>query len=339
MPFEPARPNHPPRSDRVTRSPAAAETIPLIDLGPYLAGEPGALEATAAELRRVCETVGFLFVSGHGVPPEVIRDTFAMAERFHAQPLDAKMAVTLDDRMQGYLPYKSSVARANGLVAVRKPNENEAFFVNPERDPQHQANRWPAALPGFRDTALRCLAALEGLALRMLPLYARALDLPADYFDRLCDRSFSSLRLTHYPPVDYGADEYGIAPHTDSSFITLLAQNPVPGLQIRTRDGEWIDAPVIPDTFVVNTGDVLKQWSNGRFISTPHRAFNKEQRSRYAIPFFFHPNEETLIDPLPTCVGDDDPPRFAPVTVGAYMAAFRGSNYDHFRSRTPGQPA
>jgi len=311
----------------------APEAIPLIDLRPYLAGEAGALEDTAAELRRICETVGFLFIKNHGVSSELMRDTFSVAEKFHAQSLDAKMALKLNDQMQGYMPYKSSVARANALVEVRKPNENEAFFVNPERDPQQPVNRWPEALPEFRETTLRCFAALEQLAMRMLPLYARALDLPASYFDKLCDRSYSSLRLTHYPPVKYGADEFGIAPHTDSSFITLLAQNPVPGLQIRTQAGEWIDAPVIPDTFVVNTGDVLKQWSNGRFISTPHRAFNKEPRSRYAIPFFFHPNEDTSIAPLPTCVSDGNPARFPDQTVGEYMAAFRNSNYDHFRNK------
>lgn len=313
--------------------PMPSDAIPVIDLAPFLAGEPGALEATAARLRHVCENIGFLYVTGHGVPAELMRETFAAAEGFHAQPLDAKMALKLNDRMQGYMPYKSSVTRANALVEVRKPNENEAFFVNPERDPEHPANRWPEALPEFRATTLRCFAALEGLAMRMLPLYARALNLPADYFDALCDRSYSSLRLTHYPAVAYGADEFGIAPHTDSSFITLLAQNPVPGLQIRTRAGEWIDAPVIPDTFVVNTGDVLKQWSNGRFISTPHRAFNKEPRSRYAIPFFFHPNEDTSIAPLPSCVSAENPPRFPDQTVGEYMAAFRNSNYDHFRDK------
>ena len=310
---------------------SSTRSIPLIDLGPYLAGEPGALDATAAELRHICESVGFLFIRNHGVPAALVRDTFAAAERFHAQPLENKMALRLDDRMQGYMPYKSSVARANALVEVRKPNENEAFFINPERDPAAPANRWPDDVPGFRDTVLRYFAAVEELAMRMLPLYARALDLRPDHFDPLCDRSYSSLRLTHYPPVAYGADEYGLAPHTDSSFLTLLAQNPVPGLQIRTQEGEWIDAPVIPDTFVVNTGDVLKQWSNGRFISTPHRAFNKQPHARYAIPFFFHPNEDTSIAPLPNCTGPGNPARFPEQTVGEYMAGFRNSNYDHFR--------
>ncbi|WP_187829900.1 isopenicillin N synthase family dioxygenase [Siccirubricoccus phaeus] len=306
--------------------------LPLLDLGPFLAGEPGALERTAAELRRINETVGFLYITNHGVDWKMVEETFALAARFHAQPMEEKMKVKLDDGMQGYLPYKSSTTRANGLVAVRKPNENEAFFVKPERGPT-PVNRWPEGVPGFAEATLRYFAALDDLAHRMLPLYAVALDLPPDYFDKPCEDSFSTLRLTHYPPVEYGSDEYGIAPHTDSTFITLLAQNPVPGLQIRTQAGEWIDAPVIPEAFVVNTGDILNRWTNGRFISTPHRAFNTMKTARYAIPFFFHPKEETLVECLPTCTSADNPPRFPAQTVGEYMAWFRGQNYDHFRKQ------
>jgi isopenicillin N synthase-like dioxygenase len=309
----------------------AATALPLIDLGPYFAGEPGALESTAAQLRHICETVGFLYIKNHGVSRNLIASTFTMAERFHAQSLEDKMKVSINDAMKGYLPYRSSTSRANGLVAVRKPNENEAFFVGPERDDTGHNNRWPEAVPGFRETTQSYFVEVEALAQHMLPLYARALDLPLDYFAPLCTASHSTLRPTHYPPVDYGADEYGIAPHTDSSFMTLLAQNPVPGLQIRTQDGEWIDASVIPDTFVVNTGDVLNRWTNGRFLSTPHRAFNKLASARYAIPFFFHPNSDTLIECLPSCTDASNPPKFPAQTVGEYMAWFRGSNYDHFR--------
>ena len=189
-----------------------AQSIPLIDLGPFLAGEPGALEATAAELRHICETVGFLYITNHGVPRELIQNTFAMAERFHAQPLETKMEVKLNDAMKGYLPYRSSTTGRDGLVAIRKPNENEAFFVGPERAHELNSNQWPKGIPGFHETTNAYFEALDQLALKMLPLYALALDLPADYFDDKCAASYSSLRLTHYPPVEYGSDEYGIAP-------------------------------------------------------------------------------------------------------------------------------
>ena len=303
--------------------------IPILDL----AAPPRAL---AAELRRINETVGFMTIVNHGVDQALIDATFAMAARFHALPMDTKLALKIDESFQGYLPYKASTARANGLVAIRKPNENEAFFVNPERDPARPANRWPAALPEFGPTTLRYFAAVEDLAQRLLPLYALALDLPEAFFSERCTTPLSMLRLTHYPPVEYGADEYGIAPHTDSSFITLLAQNPTPGLQLRTTEGAWIDVPPIPGSFVVNTGDVLGRWTNGRFLSTPHRAFNLTGAARYAIPFFFHPNLETRMDCLPGCSGPDNPMRFPEQTVAEYWAWFRGSNYDPLREKKAG---
>lgn len=312
----------------MTAAIASVGEIPVLDLGPFLSGAPGALEAGAAALRQICETVGFLYIANHGVPADLVAATFAEAQRFHAQPLEAKLALKVDAAMQGYLPMRGSTTRTSDLSSNNQPNENEAFFVKRE-GMAGVSYRWPA-LPGFRETTLRCHAALEGLAQRMLPLYARALELPADYFDAKCDAPFSSLRLSHYPPVAaYAENAYGIAPHTDSSFITLLAQNKVPGLQIRRRDGAWTDAAVIPDTFIVNTGDILHRWTNGRFLSTPHRAFNTSPQSRYAIPYFFHPNAETAIACLPTC--QPEHARFPTMTTAEYMAWFSGRNYHHLQ--------
>lgn len=304
-----------------------ASTIPVLDVGPFLAGAPGAAEAAAAELRRICETVGFLYVVGHGVPEALMADTFAAAAAFHAQPEAAKLAVKVNTQLQGYMPLRGSTTRSSPLSPARKPNENEAFFIKRMAGDDSNDGRWPADLPGFRETALRYYDAMDALAQALLPLYARALDLPPDWFATRCDRPLTGLRLTHYPPCDYGADEFGIAPHTDSSFFTLLAQNRVPGLQIRTTAGEWIEAPVVPASFVVNTGDILHRWTNGRFLSTPHRAFNTSPGPRYAIPYFFHPNPDALIECLPGC-GD---PKFEPITTEGYMAWFRGQNYDHVR--------
>ncbi|MEN0075846.1 MAG: 2OG-Fe(II) oxygenase family protein [Paracraurococcus sp.] len=310
---------------------ANAPTIPVLDLGPYLAGAPGALEATAAQLRHICETIGFLFVVNHGVPAGLVAETFEAAARFHALPLEEKLAVKVNPVLQGYMPLRGSTTRTSSLSTGNKPNENEAFFIKRSGGDAGAEDRWPAGLPAFRETALRYYDAMDRLAQRMLPLYATALDLPADYFAPLCDRPLTGLRLTHYPPAAYGANEYGIAPHSDSSFITLLAQNKVPGLQVRTPGGEWIDAPVVPDSFVVNTGDILHRWSNGRFISTPHRAFNTSGGPRYAIPYFFHPNPDTLIDCLPSCAVFGEAPRYEAMTTDQYMAWFRGQNYDHVR--------
>jgi isopenicillin N synthase-like dioxygenase len=262
----------------------------------------------------------------------LIDRTFAAAAAFHAQPIEAKMEVKVDLGMQGYLPIRGSTTRASQINPNNKPNENEAFFIKREgKDQPGAANRWPA-VPGFRETALAYYDALEGLAQRLLPLYATALDLPADFFDGKCDNPYSTLRLSHYPAIQqYEENQFGIAPHTDSTFITLLAQNKVPGLQIRRQDGAWIDAPVIEGTFIVNTGDVLHRWSNGRFLSTAHRAFNVSGQARYAIPYFFHPNEDTVLECLPSCIQPGETPKFPTQTVGEYMAWFRGRNYDHVR--------
>ena len=302
--------------------------IPLLDLGPFLAGELGALEATAARLCHINETVGFLYIANHGVPQSLIDDTFDATRRFHSQATEDKLALKVDATMQGYLPMRGSTTRSSTVAVNTKPNENEAFFL------KRNSDRWPPGVPGFRETTLAYYAATEALARRMLPLYAVALDLPPDYFDAKCTEPFSSLRLTHYPPVSaYAEGTFGIAPHTDSSFVTLLAQNKVPGLQIRLTDGQWIDAPVVDGTFIVNTGNVLHRWTNGRFLSTPHRAFNTSSQPRYAIPYFFHPNAETVIECLPTCSGSG--PAEDPITVADYMAWFRGQNYNHLRQPEP----
>ncbi len=313
-------------------STTVATNLPVLDLAPYMAGEPGAAEQAAAQLREINETIGFMTIIGHGVPAELTEATFEQAARFHAQPLDDKLAVKVNLQMQGYLPMRGSTTRTSTLSTGNKPNENEAFFikrvVGEEGD---NDGRWPADLPGFREVALQYYDAMDDLAQKLMPLYALALGLPADYFADKCEKPLTGLRLTHYPPVAYGANQYGIAPHSDSSFITLLAQNKVPGLQVKTREGNWIDAEVIPNSFVVNTGDVLHRWTNGRFLSTPHRAFNTSQSARYAIPFFFHPNPDTLIDCLPGCEIPGEPPRFPAMTTEEYMAWFRGRNYDHVR--------
>jgi isopenicillin N synthase-like dioxygenase len=312
----------------------AVDEIPVIDLGPYLAGVPSADRQAAAELRHAFENIGFYFIINHGVPQELIDRTFEATRTFHALPLDDKLEIKLNEYNIGYLPMRGGTTRHSTLNKDNKPNVNEAFFMAremaPDAPPQpfRTPNKWPRNLPGFRETCLEYATALETLALKLVPLYALALDLPADYFDEAFSKPMYKLRMSHYPPQDVPADnEFGLAPHTDTSFMTLLAPNKVPGLSVRGPSGAWIDVPVNDGAFLVNGGDMLRRWTNDRFLATPHRVVNRTGEERYAIPFFFDCAADYEMTCLPTCTSDDNPPKYDPITYVAYMTWFRQMNY------------
>jgi len=312
--------------------------IPVIDLRRHLAGVPGALEATAAELRHALEEIGFFIIVNHGVPPALIDRTFAEARRFHAQPMDAKMALRMNEHNNGYMSMGKYAVWTSDVNANTRPDLNEAFFIKRERDPDDPLRRsgrrfvgpnlWPDDLPGFREAVLAYTDAVDDLARRLLPACARALELPADHFDSAFAESQFSFRLSHYPPVEAVDNQFGIAPHTDANFLTFLAQTEVPGLQVRMPSGAWEDVPFIPDSFAVNSGDMMHRWTNGRFKSTPHRAVPPVGRHRYAIPFFLGPCIDTVIDCLPSCQGPDNPPRYPPITYEQYLLWWYDANYN-----------
>src|SRR5207302_4394852 len=154
--------------------------------------------------------------------------------------------------------------------------------------------------------------AIEAVGERMLPVLARALGMPADHFSPLfAGEAHANLRFLHYPPQETDDDEqFGQGPHTDNSFITMLAREDVPGLAVRLPNGEWLAPPVIPGTFLVNLGNIMKRWSNDRFLSTPHGVVNDSGRDRYSIAFFYSPNVASAIECLPSCVCDTNPARY-----------------------------
>jgi isopenicillin N synthase-like dioxygenase len=316
-----------------------SDTIPVIDLGPYLGGEAGALERTARELRFALTEIGFYFIVNHGVPEKLIRAAFAEAARFHALPLEKKMEVRVDRHNVGYLPLRGDTLRTSTVQTVTKANFNEAFFM--ARDLAHDhpeviadrrfrsANRWPKDLPGFRETVVGYCDALERLVHQLVRLYAVALELPAAYFDDPFRDFQYKLRMTHYPFQEtLPDDEFGIAPHTDTSFLTLLAPNDVPGLSIRTQSGRWIDAPALPGAYVVNGGQLLQRWTNDVFLATPHRAVNRSGGERYALAFFCDSNIDWPIAAVPTCVGPDKPPKYPTTYYTNYMIQYQKRTYD-----------
>jgi isopenicillin N synthase-like dioxygenase len=321
------------------RSPRQTDdAIPIIDVGPYLAGAPGALERTASELRDALERIGFFVIVNHGVSEALIARTFGEARRFHDHPLDWKMALRMNVHNNGYMAMSRYAVWTSEVHANTKPDLNEAFFVKRERtadDPLVVAgrrfagpNRWPDDLPGFRDTILAYTDAVDALGRRLVRVCAVALDAPEDCFDAAFAQSQFSFRLSHYPPVQAEDNQFGIAPHTDANFMTFLAQTDVPGLQVRMPSGQWLDVPYVPGSFAVNSGDMMARWTNGRFKSTPHRALPPVGRHRYAIPYFLGPHLDTVIACLPTCRDADTPPKFPPITYGDYLYWWYDTNYD-----------
>ena len=334
----------------MTNVPLIPLSIPVLDASHYLSGDRSSLAPLAKELRDALENVGFYYLRGHGVHHTLIENVFEQTARFHAQSLVAKMTIKANQHNVGYMPVNGYVSRSSRISHSSKPNLVEALFVKRELLANHPdvlagkrfrpINQWPSNLPGFRDVVLAYCDAMESLCTKMLPVYAFALGLNEDYFAKAFDDPQLTLRLSHYPPSESGeVDQYGVAPHTDSSFLTMLAQSELPGLSIRTNDETWVDAPVLGDAFLVNSGDMLRRWTNHRFLSTPHYAINRNPaRDRYAIPFFFDANIDFPMACIATCCGPDNPPRYEPITYAGYMEWF-SHQYDHVRERTSsGEP-
>ena len=319
----------------------AARIIPVIDYGPYFSGEEGALERLSAEVGHACAHVGFFYAKNHGVPEEVIARGFAASRRFHALPLADKLALKLNANNIGYLPLSASVQGASTVHKATRPNLNESFFISHDRGPDHPdviagtplrgRNQWPQGLPGLREDMMAYFRALSQMCDRMLPAFAVALGMEADYFAPFfANEAHANLRFLHYPP-QIGADDetFGQAPHTDNSFMTALARSEVPGLAVRLPSGEWFVPPLIPGTFLINLGNIMRRWSNDRFLSTPHGVLNESGVDRYSIAYFHSPNPAATIECLPSCVSADNPAKYPKAVYRDLVLEFYRANYFH----------
>jgi isopenicillin N synthase-like dioxygenase len=237
------------RAIDLMNNPDSVEEIPIIDMGAYLAGKAGADRQMADELREVTETVGFFYLKNHSVPQSLIDRMFAESKRFFAQPIEEKRKIPRVDNF-GYVEMKEPLKHKGNehLIKTVKPALNESFLVGRERsadDPDvnkifRRINTWPENLPGFRETLLEYHATIEALGRKFLPLWAKSLDLPGNFFEPYFKVPHVNLRLAHYPPQDeIGSGQYGINPHTDNCLMTFLAQANVPGLAVQMPSGHW----------------------------------------------------------------------------------------------------
>lgn len=305
--------------------------IPIIDVGPYLTNHPGSANALAEEVARVCLDTGFLVIANHGVPQTIIDSAFASAAELFALDEPSKLALKIGSENIGYLPYGGQTVRTSTVHRNTKPNNSESFYITtPDPEGGSDRNKWPPGMDAFKASQLAYFQVMRSLAHRFLPAFALALDLPSDYFGDDFAAPNCTVRLIEYAPQPQDeTDLFGFAPHTDGSFITFLPCSRYPGLEVRTKSGEWIRPPSIPGTFVVNTGEMLAHYSNDRFVPTPHRVLNRSPHTRHAMPFFFGPNRLKVISCVPTCVSEDNPARYTPSTSAERNAIKDKLNFPH----------
>ena len=318
------------------------ETLPVIDVQALVDANSSAAAqaAVARELDAAARRYGFFYASGHGVDAALIERTAQLARAFFAQSEDAKLRIPMSAggrAWRGYFPL-------GGELTSNRPDWKEGLYLGTELPADHPrvragtilhgANLWPE-IDGFRTTVLAYLDALTQLGHALMRGMSMALGLPPHWFaDHGTADPLILLRFFNYPsrPVPPGsAAQWGVGEHTDYGLLTMLWQDEVGGLQVRTDHG-WIDAPPITGTFVCNIGDMLDRMTGGRYRSVPHRvAINTSGYDRLSIPLFFDPDFAAHVQPVPgSGPGQDDSGRR---WDGANLQAFEGSYGDYVTAK------
>jgi isopenicillin N synthase-like dioxygenase len=279
------------------------ESLPVIDISPHRrASEPAAL---AREIDTACRDTGFFYVVGHGVPTGLQARVDALAREFFALPEaeKAKVAMVHGGRAwRGWFP-------VGGELTSGAPDMKEGLYFGEELalddplvaagTPLHGPNLFPDRPAGLRAAVLEYIEALTDVGHALLAGISRALDLDERWFDRnLTADPIVLFRIFHYPPLAADAAQWSVGEHTDYGLITMLWQDPAGGLEVRGRDG-WVAAPPVPDSFVVNLGDMLERMTGGVYRSTAHRVRNTTGVDRISFPLFLDPAWDAEVLPIP----------------------------------------
>lgn len=312
-------------------SPTSFDTVPEIDVSGLSSQDPAVRAAVARELGEAARRVGFMYVSGSGVPNAVFDRMHKASQAFFDLPMDAKMAVYIGNSTnhRGYVPEGGEVF-AGGTA-----DKKEAYDCARHRPDRAGAtalsgpNQWPD-LPGFSDAVSEYYEAVFEAGRAIMRGFALYLGEPEDFFDRVLTDPPSQLRLIHYPVDESAVDRPGIGAHTDYECITLLKATQ-PGLEVLNGAGQWIDVPPRPGCFVVNIGDMLELWTNGLFVATTHRV-RKVVAERYSYPLFFSVDYDTVVEPLPKLRSPGEPRREG-LRAGDHLFAQTAQSFVYLRAR------
>ncbi len=278
---------------------------PIVDLARWYDGTPTARSRLAREVGDICHSIGFFYVVNHPIPEPVTQAYLAMARAFFALPLAAREAI---DKRES--PQFRGWERLGSELTAGEVDYREQIDIGVERealeqpDPWYRAligpNQWPteSSLPGFRDCVEDYFSRLSQLSRELLRIMSLALGLEPTHIEQTFGAEPSPyLKLIRYPST--ACDGQGVGIHKDSGFLTLLLQDETSGLEAQANDDSWYRVEPLPGSFVVNTGELLQLITSNYFIATPHRVTNVSGRERYSSAFFYSPDLDTRLDPLP----------------------------------------
>jgi isopenicillin N synthase-like dioxygenase len=297
------------------------ETIPVVDITGLRDGTDANRVATA--LHDASQGLGFIYITGHGIPNTVIEAARAAAFQFFRSPESEKQTVSVSAKHRGFLGQGGAKMRNDA-----KPDLKESFIWGyedadgraPEDHALRGANQWPVYPPTMQRDAMAYFQHAHEVAHHLMRGFALGLGLDEGFFLASSDQPLSRASFVYYPaqPEDMGVDQFGVGPHTDFGVMTVLCQDSVGGLQVENIDGEWIQAPPLEDTLIVNVADLLSRWTSGAYKSTPHRVVNSSGRERLSLVLAFDPNPETMIDAREV-FGQDAVVEDEPITCGDYL--------------------
>ena len=318
-------------------SPALA--VPTIDIGPFLDGDVKAMPTIGAQVAQTCERTGFLIISGHRFPADLLARAARELFEFFDLPNETKNRwhPTGPSKQRGYHGFATR-GLAYTLGQQTPPDLRETVFVGPiddhrahyagmpEAATSYAPNLIPTEPPGLDATLVAVYRAYERLAVDMLRVFAAALGLPDDFFAGTLARHFSILSCHHYPALTEAPlpGQLRTGAHTDFGAMTLLAATAAEGgLEVRLPDGSWAAVQPRAGEFVVNLGDMMARWTNGRWASTLHRVVNPPlalaQSRRLSIGLFVHPNYDQRIACVPTCLAPGEQPRYPAISAGEHI--------------------
>jgi len=326
----------PPRTYEKARDINTTE-IPVIDLHHLRHGMLRDRQAVAAKIAAACNTVGFFYITGHGVSQGLVDDAFAQNKAFFEMPYETRMDyAATKDWWRGYVPSKQQAegGAVGGSIQTYRfmldlPADDPDVLM---RKPMHHPNRWIDALPGFNHTMQTYMAEMEVLSATLRRAFALGLGLPEEWFDPFYRRPLIQQSLLYYPaPLSQREQDIkiGAGEHRDTGAFTMLMQDQTGGLEVGHLEHEWVAAPPIKGTFVINIGDMMMRWTNGRFVSTIHRVVNRATSARYSMPYFANPDYDAIISPVPCLVEPGTSIAYPPLHFGEFMGDFykKGMGY------------